>query len=295
MILVDYSQTVIAAVFANGIHNDMDENLLRHVILNTIRSYNVKYKKKYGDEMVIAVDGGSSWRKMVFPEYKASRAKNREKQKDLIDWSSIFSVMNSVQEELNEFSPFNVIRIESAEADDVIAVLAREASVEKGQPVLIISSDGDMKQLQKYRGVTQYSPLKQAFVEEKDPDKYLKNHVIRGDVGDGVPNIFSDDDTFITEGKRQTPASKKKVEAFMQYLDDGIVTDNKIINETTIRNLHRNKTVIDLRNIPDPLVTGILSLYNNNRSITNVNKKQFLDYLISHKLRSLIESIEDFF
>ena len=266
MILVDYSQTVIAAVFANGIHNDMDENLLRHVILNTIRSYNVKYKKKYGDEMVIAVDGGSSWRKMVFPEYKASRAKNREKQKDLIDWSSIFSVMNSVQEELNEFSPFNVIRIESAEADDVIAVLAREASVEKGQPVLIISSDGDMKQLQKYRGVTQYSPLKQAFVEEKDPDKYLKNHVIRGDVGDGVPNIFSDDDTFITEGKRQTPASKKKVEAFMQYLDDGIVADTKIINETTIRNLHRNKTVIDLRNIPDPLVTGILSLYNGNRS-----------------------------
>ena len=64
MILIDYSAIAISNVVTQKL--DIDENLVRHMILNSIRLYRTKYQASYG-EIVICTDGMKNWRKDVFP------------------------------------------------------------------------------------------------------------------------------------------------------------------------------------------------------------------------------------
>lgn len=80
MIILDLNQVMISNLMAqigNHTNIDIDENLLRHMILNTIRALNMKFKNEYG-ELVIACDDKNYWRKDIFPYYKAKRAEDRE-------------------------------------------------------------------------------------------------------------------------------------------------------------------------------------------------------------------------
>ena len=70
MILIDNNQVIIANLFSLLKHNnELDENLLRHMILNTYRMYRKKFHNKYG-ELVICNDS-RSWRKDIFENYKS--------------------------------------------------------------------------------------------------------------------------------------------------------------------------------------------------------------------------------
>jgi hypothetical protein len=299
MIVIDYSQVSIGTMMAESKgRSDIEISLplLRHMILNTIRSYRMKFKNECG-EVVIACDGRKYWRKDEFPFYKAGRKKGREDSG--LNWEEIFKVLNQVKNELNEIFPYPVIEVHGAEADDIIATLATwsqsndlkegvglfEESVPK--PFMIVSGDHDFKQLQKYSNVKQFSPITKAWVKvTESPEHFLQEHIIQGDKGDGVPNIFSSDDTFVTES-RQKPIKKKNLEVWKtQNFEEFCTTD-----ELT-RNYQRNRRLIDLSYTPERIQREIVESY-----ISQANKhdrSKILSYFISNKMRNMIDVITDF-
>ena len=283
MIIIDYSQISIASFYAQP-NAELSEDFLRHMILNSIRMYSHKFKKEYGD-IVIACDGGKSWRKGYFPQYKAHRKKAREDSG--LDWNLFFEYLNQIREEIKENFPYKVIHLEHIEADDVIATLVKETQeFGKNEPVMIISSDKDFIQLQKYKNVKQFSPVQKKMVTDPNPHLYLFEHVLRGDSGDGIPNVLSSDSTFV-DGLRQTPITQKKIDAWLEKAEDIKST----MDDETYRNYQRNKTLIDLDMIPKDYVDSIKYSYDNQ---TPAPRARMLDYLIKKRCKMLVESISEF-
>ena len=279
MILVDFSGIAIATIAVNKIN---DENMLRHMILNSLRMYNKKFKDKYG-QMVLACDS-SSWRRDYFPQYKANRRSGRDESD--FDWAEAVRIMHQVKDEIKENFPYKVIHIDKCEADDIIATMV-DHTQQFGQyeEVMIVSSDHDFKQLQKYDNVSQFSPMTKKFVEETHPRQNLLLKILTGDAGDGIPNVLSHDDTFVN-GDRQTPLSKKKKEAILEDLADGEL----LYAASWYRNYCRNETLIDLSKTPDELQEKIIDEF----WITVNNVGKTLPYLINKNMKMLIESAEEF-
>ena len=288
MILVDLNQVMISNMMAQiGNHTDaqLDEGMLRHMILNTLRYNRNKFVKDYG-EFIICADDKNYWRKKYFPYYKAARKKYRDESE--LDWSAIFCSLNKIREELKEFFPYKVIQIETAEADDVIGTLV-EQTQEFGnyEDVMIVSSDGDFKQLQRYDNVKQFSPMLKKFVVDDNPRLNLQEKILKGDTGDGVPNVLSDDDTLV-EGRRQTPLSKKKKEAILEDLAEGEL----LYAASWYRNYQRNETLIDLTKTPQDLKQNIINSYEEQDPWSN--KGKVFPYLVAKRMNRLIESAQEF-
>jgi len=282
MILVDSMQISIANIsMAFKVYGDeISEEYVRHMILNSIRAYNKQHKEEYG-EMVLCYDGGKNWRKTVYPEYKANRAKSRSESG--LDWSEIFGWIHNVKDELRENFPYRVIHVDEAEADDIIAVLARESDPFENH--LIISSDKDFVQLHSYTGIKQFDPIRKRWITG-DSTESLIHKIFYGDKGDGVPNILSDDKVFV-EGRRQTPLQKKKYESWKGFEDPATVLPREILS-----NYKRNKTMVDLKAQPKNVEKAILSQYD--EGVKGRNDKIF-GYLIDKRLAKLQESVQDFF
>lgn len=282
MIIVDYSGLAIATIVVNKLD---DENLLRHMILNSLRQYRTKYKKDFG-ELVLAIDGKNNWRRGYYPQYKANRKKKREE--DSFDWEKAFQVMHEIKDEILENFPYKVIHVDECEADDIIGTLC-ENTHEFGnyEDVMIISADRDFLQLQKYPNVRQYSPLMKKEYVEDNPKVNLIEKILTGDAGDGVPNVLSDDDVFV-EGRRQTPLSKKKKEAIKEDLAEGEL----LYAASWYRNYQRNETMIDLTKTPDRLKKQIIEKFNSQDQWHN--KGKVFPYLINKNMKMLIESVEEF-
>ena len=277
MILLDYSQIVIANVMMNK--KSMSEDFVRHAVLNTIRMYHHKFTEEYGD-LVVCCDATNNWRKEAFKYYKAQRKTTRDKSD--FDWSELFRLLHMVREEIAENFPYKVVYIDKAEADDIIATLI--LNKDKEEPVLILSSDKDFIQLQKYKNVNQYSPLKKNFLDTDNPENFLREHILRGDVSDGVPNFLSSDDTFVTD-KRQTPLSKKKVSVWSELEPDVFCQGEQL------RNYRRNEMLIDLTKIPEWLQDKIVVEYDRQ---PEVGRTKLFNYFVKHKLKNLMEHINEF-
>lgn len=279
---MDYNGIAIGNIMAN---RSNDENMIRHMILNTIRMYKVKFQKEYGD-VVIAADGAFNWRREVFPQYKAGRKKGRDESD--FDWNEAFRILNTIREELRENFPYKVIHLDGCEADDVIGTLVQNTE-EFGnfEKVMIVSADKDFAQLQRFDHVRQFSPLTKKFIDVPNARLRLLEHIIRGDAGDGVPNVLSDDNVFV-EGLRQTPVTKKKMEAIMADLDDGEL----LYAAPWYRNYLRNQRLIDLTYTPDTLKEKIISEFN--KQDPWPNKGKVFPYLIHNKCKMLIECVEEF-
>jgi len=282
MIIFDFNQVAISNLMQQigSSKNAVEENLVRHMILNTIRTYVHKFKSTHGPEVVIACDNRRYWRREVFPHYKASRKKNRDASGH--DWNSIFECLHKIKSELIEFSPYKVIDVDGAEADDVIASLVMKYSPH--QKIMILSSDKDFAQLQKFPNVEQFSPILKKYVKEPMPALQLKQMIIRGDKGDGVPNILTKDDVFVVGG-RQKPITEEKI---INWLNQ---EPKDFCNDEMLRNFSRNETMIDLTKIPQSIVTDILNTYENTQGKT---KSVFMNYMIVNKLKNLIEVIDEF-
>jgi hypothetical protein len=280
MIIIDFSGIAISNIVIN---KTLDENMIRHMILNSIRMYRSKFHKEYG-EVIIAADGANNWRRGAFPQYKASRRKDRDKSD--FDWGEAFRIMHMVKEEILENFPYKVIHEEGCEADDIIGTLVEHTN-EFGnyEPVMIISADGDFKQLQKYDNVKQFSPLLKKFVVEDHPRLHLLEKIIKGDKGDGVPNILSDDNVFIEE-LRQTPVSKKKMADILNAVEAADTS------KPWWRNFQRNEMLIDLTKTPQHLKDNILKSFESQDPWGN--KGKVLPFLINKQCKMLIECIEEF-
>jgi hypothetical protein len=282
MIIFDYNQVAISSLMEQigSSKKPVEEDLVRHMILNVIRTYVKKFKEKYGPEVIIACDNKNYWRRDIFPEYKASRKKNRDASGH--DWSSIFEVLGKIKQELKDHSPYKVIDVDTCEADDIIAVLAMKYS--SVHPVMILSSDKDFAQLQKFPNVDQYSPILKKHIKEPLPSLQLKQLVIRGDKGDGIPNILSKDDVFVSGG-RQKPITEAKIINWMNQ------EPKDFCNEEMLRNYNRNELLIDLTKIPENLVHSILDRYD---TVKPKTKNQFMNYMITNRLKNLLEVIDEF-
>jgi hypothetical protein len=279
MIIIDYNGIAIANIMVQKLA--IDENVIRHMILNSIRMYRKRFGQEYG-EVVICSDAGGNWRKQLFPQYKASRKKTRDKSS--MNWEEVFRITSMVREEIRENFPYKVMHIEGCEADDCIAQLVEETQeFGKAEDVMIISSDKDFAQLQRYNNVKQYSPMQKKFIVEKNPRVVLEEHILQGDTSDGVPNVLSPDNTF-TDGLRQTPLRKK--------LRDLLVEDPHSQGDEIYRNYLRNKKMIDLRECPDTRKTDIINKFDNQDQIGN--KAKVFPFLVNKQCRLLLENVQEF-
>jgi len=258
----------------------VDEGLVRHMILNTIRTYVKKFKESHGPEVIIACDNRNYWRRDYFPHYKAGRKKARAASGH--DWFSIFESLNKIREELKDSSPYKVIDVEGAEADDVIGTLVQKYSAT--EKVMILSSDKDFAQLQRYRNVEQFSPILKKFIKEPFPLIQLKQLIIRGDKGDGIPNILSSDDIFVVGG-RQKPITESKI---IKWINQD---PKEFCNDEMFRNFSRNELMIDLTKVPTKLREKILNTYESSKGKT---KQEFVNYMIANRLKNLIEVAHEF-
>ena len=300
MIIVDFNQTAIStlmAELAGRTDVEIRKDLIRHMIINAIRSYKTKFGAEYG-EIVIACDNRKYWRKDKFEHYKANRKKARADSG--FDWKVIFDTLAEIRSELDQFFPYPVIDVHGAEADDVIATLCEwtqtnDLKAPEGlfgeaepQPVLILSGDHDFIQLQKYKNVHQYSPIHKKWIKpDSTISSYLMEHIIKGDKGDGIPNILSADDTFVNDG-RQRPITAKKLEGWQQINIDDF---HNHVDIETARNFQRNRYLIDFDYIPDTVKHNIIDVYANR---TVKDKSQLLNYFMEHRMKNMIELLGDF-
>ena len=281
MIIVDLTQVLIASLMAStrGGQEPISEDLVRHIALKSLAMYRKKYKNKYG-ELVLADDSYNVWRKDVYPFYKANRKKTRDK--DDKDWNQIFDCITVVREELKYNFPYKYICISKCEADDIIGTLCEKYG--DTENIMIISGDKDFQQLQRYGKVRQFSPITKSNIKltKEQAEEYLIDHIISGDTGDGVPNVLSQDDVFVS-GLRQRPLSKKKRE---------IIKDPLVANDDEVdRNLSRNRSLIDLSYIPNEYKEQILQEFDN---VQVAPRGGLLTYFINNRLMDLEESIGDF-
>ena len=274
--LVDFSQIVIGSFMMASKFSDADIDTVRPAVLNTLRIYRTKFVSEFG-ELILCCDDRKTWRKDIFPNYKASRKKTRAATS--IDWEKLYECLNQLKEEFTEWFPYKLIQVEKAEADDVIAILVGLIN----ERSLILSSDKDFVQLHKFN-VRQYSPIQKKFVEG-DPKWSLHEKIIKGDVGDGVPNIMSDDNVFVDEGRRQKPITKKKVDAWYELKPD------MYCSSEMLRNYNRNKQLVDLGEVPESIRINITKRF---ETTTVGDRKRLLTYFINHRLKNLTESLSEF-
>ena len=281
MILVDMNQVTISNLMIQMKDEPLSEDLVRHMVLNSLRSYKTKFSKDFGD-LVLCYDDKHCWRKDYFPYYKQNRKKARSESS--LDWNELFDILTKIQNELEENFPYKVLKINGAEADDIIAILSNKISSTPNlyEEILIISGDKDFIQLHQSDNVKQYSPTLKKFVVDENPEQYKFEHINRGDKGDGVPNVLSQDTLFV-EDLRQRPITKKKLTEWKE---------NGIPEGEIKRNYQRNKTLIDFDSIPNELGELIYNMWVD--KITQNDKSKILPYFMKHRLKELTEKLGDF-
>ena len=281
MILVDLNQVLISNLMAQTrgkAENLPDKEMVRHMVINSLRGFNLKFKSQYGSNIVLCADAGEPWRRDIYPNYKHARRKGRVD--SATDWDNIFNVITEIKHEIAENFPYVMMYIEKAEADDIIATLVKHIN----EPIMIISGDKDFIQLQTKTNVKQYSPIQKKFVGEGiDPKIFLHEQIIKGDRSDGIPNILSPDDIFLTKEK-QRPINKKRLEEWS-------TADRIPLGSETSKYYERNKRLIDLSCIPEELERTIINTY---RDYKIPSRSKLLPYFMKHKLKSLMENIGDF-
>jgi len=277
MILVDISQLLVASTFMSmkkG-ETEVDIKKLRHMILNSLRMYRKKHANEFG-ELVICCDGSFSWRREIFPNYKAGRKSGRETSP--LNWSQIFGCFDQLKGELRDNFPYQLIQIDTAEADDIIGILVIRQRKE-GERTLIISSDKDFIQLQREENVFQFSPIAKKFLNGVDPQEYLNEHILRGDKSDGIPNVLSSG-SCIVNGVRQTPLTKKHIDELKK----------KIPSKHALR-FDENTELIDLRYTPWHLQIKILE---QKHQEAKGSRNMLPAYFTEHNLDTLMKNIGDF-
>lgn len=282
MILVDSSQFFIGALMAQVKMGKLDESLVRHIFLNSLRQNRSKFYGKYG-ELVLCVDSREHWRKDVFPYYKANRKKARDA--STFDWKEAFKIIDTIKQELVEIFPYKMISVYGAEGDDIIATLIKSQTRESN---IILSSDKDFIQLQKYPNVVQFDVMRNKWIKDKNPELFLREHIIRGDSSDGVPNFLSGDDVLATVGKKQKSIMQKHLDVWLSQPLDHFYNS---LSETEQSNYSRNSMLIDLDNIPDNITEKILLEF---RKEPIGARSKIMGYFIKHKLRNLMECLQEF-
>ena len=282
---MDFNQVILASLFqAVGNHTniDIDENVIRHMFLNSVRMNRKKFHNDYG-EIIICADGKNTWRREAYPYYKANRKKTRDKSD--LDWNNVFNIMNVIRDEMREFFPYKVIHIDHCEADDIIGTIIHNEGTTMNtgaEKYLVLSADKDFIQLQTYANVDQYDPIRKRWLSDNNPTQFLEEHIIKGDSGDGVPNILSPDNC-LAVGERQKPMTQKRMALYKGTSEN--------MDEETIARYNRNKKMIDLNEVPQNYKDMIMAEYTQEET---VGRSKLFNFFITKKLKNLVSDIQDF-
>lgn len=286
MIIIDYSRISIAGIIVSfgKAGGKIDVDLARHFILNTIRSTKSKLKAEYGTDIVVACDSNGSgyWRRQIFPYYKHQRKAQRDSSH--IDWDSLFEANALVKAELKEHFPYRVLEVPGAEADDIIGSLCHEFG-NTAERIVIVGDDKDFFQLQTYMNVFQYDPVRRKkMITCPAPTRYLREHIMKGDSGDGIPSILNDDDQMVTS-KRASPLRQTKLQEWLSKKPE------EAFDERLLRNYRRNEQLIDLSFIPRDIQDKIVAEYHAQAGKTAGN---LMSYFMEKRLRNLLDHLSDF-
>jgi hypothetical protein len=278
MILLDMNQLTISHLMVRKkIENEINIDTIRKSVLSMLGRVRRKYQEEYG-EMVLCYDDREYWRRSIFPQYKKNRKKEREA--STIDWDQVFSVLNSIGSEIKSNFPFRVMKVQGAEADDVISTLCFDnLTKEVREPILILSADKDFIQLHRYDFVKQYDSIRNKWITCEDPETYLKEHIIKGDRSDGIPNILTNDDA-IVNNMPQKRMSQEKISELAN------VSDQQFSGYIKNRNWKRNSDLIDFRKIPSVIRQRILATYYLYPLKSTIN----IPYFIQHNIQDIMEA-----
>ena len=129
--------------------------------------------------------------------------------------------------------------------------------------------------------------MQKKFVQgtKQEVREYTITHIVKGDSGDGIPNILSKDDVFVS-GERQKPFSAKRLP---EFYEKGIEACK---NDEEKRNYQRNQQLVNFDFIPEDLAKTIISSYTDTKP--SGDKNSVMEYLIKHKCRLLLDELEDF-
>ncbi len=295
MILCDLNQIAISNLMIQLLHSEdkiLDEMMCRHMILNSLRKYVVEFGHTYGSLVICCECTDKIWRKNIFAHYKFNRVPDKEKSS--VDWQDLHRILRLMQHELHTYFPFKTICVPRAEADDIIGTLSHHFGTginehydKSAQRILIISGDKDFLQLQKFGNVEQYAPVKKEMLIEEYPKKFLKTHIIKGDAGDAIPNVLSPDNSFVDK-IRQKAVMSSKLEIWIKQRPEDFLTEEQ---QGYYR---RNRTIIDLDQIPADVYDSIILEYNKDKKFGLVERQKLKTYFEIHKLASLEKSIELF-
>lgn len=277
MIHLDLNQVLFSSIIPNissGKTDEIDEDTVRHITLNIIRNVNVQFRREFGS-LVIANDNRKYWRKEFFPFYKASRKKSREAVN--IDWGVFFNYVDKIKKEIQANLPYKYMDVEGAEADDVIGTLVRRLD----ETSVIVSSDKDMIQLHSEK-VKQYDFIQKKWVTHENPKAFLFEHIARGDFGDGIPNIVSNDNVFVL-GQRQGRVTQKVL--------DSLAGIENSPDHRLYRNYVRNKTLVDLAQVPTEIQEAILNKYSQAIKPSRTTMRM---YFAQNGLEQLSSKLNDF-
>ena len=291
-ILLDFSPVAMACLYSQMKYISEDgqiqEDIVRHMIFDSIRATNRKHSRKYG-EMIICFDTTTNWRKEEFKPYKACRKKNQDKNKDM-DWAKFYGTINETKEAIKANLPYLSLEIPRAEADDILGTLARYLYQTKpNEPNLVVSTDGDMNQLLRYPNTDRYTPMGDKFVTSSDPLKELKEKIFRGDSGDGVPNMKSKDDVFLVEGARQTPMTKKFIDSIIDLPEDELQVN---MSTPEYEGYLRNQMLIDLAYTPQDVSREIIRAYEK-REIKG-SMMGLMSYFSKNRMKLLTAKVDEF-
>lgn len=294
MIIVDYGILSTANISVWARQNPgqpVNIDMIRHMILNSLRGLNSRFSKEYG-QLVLACDANSNWRRKEFPYYKIHRAKIKEE--SVLDWKTINIYFEQIREEMALYLPYPILHVDNAEADDIIATLVMDRGVDNrnkmaweettGEPLLVVSKDHDFKQLHKFSNVKQYDSSAQKMIDVSNPERYLFEHIVRGDRGDGIPNILSPDNC-LAIGQRQKSVFDKKLDEW--YGQDW----QQFCTEDMYKNVLRNEQLICFDKIPNEIRENVRVAYTAQSGKT---RKHLMNYFVKFRLRNLLENLQDF-
>jgi len=294
-VLVDFSQTAISsvAVFANELKGGDPKNMIKHIILNQL----LGFKRRFGGQLIICCDSRKYWRKAEFPHYKGHRKYSRDG--GFLDWEMVYEVLDEMKKELTEFFPYKVLEVDGAEADDIIPVLisyfdenelVNTGLIEEPVDVVIVSTDGDYSQLQKYRQVKQWNNVTKKMLVSKNPKQDLIGYICQGQTKDNIPNVCTNDKWSADRAANiATRASPFKTSRLLDFYNKGY---DACLNEDEQRNYRRNELLLDFDKIPSVVYNDIIRVYQTTE-ITS-SKKKIYDYLNSKRMKLLIASHSDF-
>lgn len=292
-LLFDFENLVLRCLYGakevNADTGDINYDMLEYLVFNSISS--LLFKERV-NEVILALDS-KSWRKLIYPNYKADRKKKKEESK--INWDEFHNWKHNFLDEVKNNLPFKVLYINKAEADDIIGTLVLN---DRLKDCVIVSMDSDYLQLCNKCRI--YNPIKKEYRTPVNPEKFLFEAAVLGQKKDYISNSRTPLDW--PDWKKRPPFGEKGLEKLLlnneldSFLDTEISyffkneeTQEEYSSTILPRKLYElNLKLIDLKCTPNVIKDAILNQYDTYTMDANPNDLYL--YFTNKKWNEVLEN-----